>query len=67
MSEKEVHGCLQSGIYHGEDDHAQVAYQWDKIDDEEESEQWGLQLWAVSDDNQNELSHHCEVVSLHPG
>lgn len=67
MSEKEVHGCLQSGVHHGKDDHAHVAQQWDQIDDEKQAEQWSLKLRPVSDAHQYEFSHYCEVAFLHLG
>ena len=65
VSEKEVHGCLQPGIHHGKDDHAQVAKQWGQINDEEQSKQWYLKLRVVSDAHQDEFSHHCEIIFLH--
>ena len=47
------------------DAHAQVAHQYDQIDDGEQSKQWDLQLRAVSVAHQNEFSHHCKVVTRH--
>ena len=65
MPEEEIHGGLKSRVHTGEGDDAQVACHSQSIDDQEDKEEWDLEVWTFWDSCENKLSDLGEISMSH--
>ena len=65
MPEEEIHGGLKSGVHTDEGDDAWVPCHSQSIDDQEDKEEWDLEVWTFQDSCENKLSDLGEISISH--
>jgi len=57
VPEEEIHGGLKSGVHTDEGDDAWVPCHSQSIDDQEDKEEWDLEVWTFWDSFEDKLSY----------